>query len=468
MQTGTMAAPRGSGAAAEQKTIILQLDAAGFVKEGVEKLLDTVRERAGVNGLLLDTFWFSRNEGGYMGAIHPSYYKDIGVNVKDLWSPDPRGLDILAALAAPARQRQMTRTSIIKDMLPDGLPGRDKLCERDFNRAQAESTCKNNPFYRNVVLGAVEDAIRSYDVDGILYMAERQGAFTDTLGMRFRGKQRGQPGSRTCFCEFCQAKGKKQGIRLDRVKAGFEELARFTASARARKRPADGYYVAVWRLMLRYPELLMWEHLWHESFRELLRLLYAKVKSVRPAVQFGSHIWPNHSMNPVFRAEQNLAEMAAYHDFIKFPLYYNCGGPRMASYIESVSETMWGDVPPAELLQYHYRVLNYEEAPYQEVRRAGLYRSFVYRESKRAMDSAGGTAVKILPGIEIDIPVMRADMSGGVGPVARCTRQGVSEVIKQAFRAGVPGVVLSREYTEMSPENLSGVGDAIRELGLRT
>ncbi len=467
---GPQAAPVPQAAAPgrDRKIIILQLDAQGFIKQGIEKLLDTVRQRAGVNGLLLDTFWLSRSEGGHMGAIHAQYYEDIGIRVKDLWAPDPKGLDVLAALAGPTKQRGMTRTCIIKDILPDKLPGAEKLCERDFNGAQAETTCKNNPLYRNLVLGAVEDAISSYDVDGVMYMAERQGAFTDTLGMRFRGKQRGQPGSRTCFCQFCRAKGGKLGIRFERVKAGFEELERFVSAGRGRKRPADGYYVTLWRLMLRYPELLMWEHLWHDSFRELLRLLHARVKAVRPGVLFGSHIWPNHSMNPVFRAEQDLSEMAAYHDFIKVPLYYNCGGPRMASYIESVSETVWGDVPPDELLQYHYRVLNYDEAPYKDLRRAGLYRSFVYRESKRAMDGARGAAVSILPGIEIDIPLLRADLAGAPAEVARCTREGVKDVVKQAFRAEVPGVILSREYTEMRPENLSGVGDAIRELGLKT
>ena len=402
-----------------------------------------------------------------MGAIHAQYYKDIGVRVKDLWSPDPKNLDVLAALAAPAKQRGMTRTLIIKDMLPDELPGREKLCERDFNGAQAETTCKNNPYYRNLVLGMAEDAIRSYDVDGVLYMAERQGAFTDTLGMRFRGKERGRPGSRTCFCQFCRAKAEKLGILFDRAKAGFEELERFVVAGRARKRPPDGYYTALWRLMLHYPELLMWEHLWHESFREVLRLLHAKVKAVRTAVQFSSHIWPNHSMNPVFRAEQDISELAPYHDFIKFPLYYNCGGSRMASYIESVSETVWGDVPPDELLQYHYRVLNYDEAPYKDVRRAGLYRSYVYRESKRAMDSVRGTPVLILPGIEIDIPLLRAD-GGDPAQAVHCTRESVREIVEQAFRADVPGIIISREYTEMRPENLSGVGDAIRELGLKT
>src|ERR1051326_2141918 len=97
-----------------RKIVTLQLDAAGFVKDGIEKLLDTVRQRAGVNGLLLDTFWFSRSEGGYMGAIHAPYYKDIGVKVKDLWSPDPKGVDVLAALAGPTKQRHMTRTCLIK------------------------------------------------------------------------------------------------------------------------------------------------------------------------------------------------------------------------------------------------------------------------------------------------------------------------------------------------------------------
>jgi hypothetical protein len=160
--------------------------------------------------------------------------------------------------------------------------------------------------------------------------------------------------------------------------------------------------------------------------------------------------------------------MAPYHDFIKFPLYYNCGGARMASYIESVGETIWGDVPPEELLRHHYRLLDYDEAPYAEVRRAGLYKSYVYRESRRAMEGARGTAVRMLPGIEIDIPLLKADMGGASDPVARCTRDGVREMVKQAFRAGVPGVVISREYTEMKAENLSGVGDALRELGLKT
>ena len=44
------------------------------------------------------------------------------------------------------------------------------------------------------------------------------------------------------------------------------------------KRPVDGYYVTLWRLMLRYPELLAWEMLWTDSLRETYAAMYAKVK----------------------------------------------------------------------------------------------------------------------------------------------------------------------------------------------
>jgi hypothetical protein len=448
---------------------MLQLDAQGFIDTGIEKLLDIAQERASVNALLLDSLWFSRTGGGYMGTTDTQFYKDIGIDPGDLWQAKAGGVDVLRSLADPTKKRNITRTSVIKDMLPEKLRGGEKLREVDFNGVRAETTCKNNPYYRNLVLGAVEDLIRSYGVDGILYMAERQGAFTDTLGLRFRGKERGLPGSRTCFCEFCRAKAARLGIRFERAKTAFEELERFTAAGRKRNRPPDGYYVALWRLMLRYPELLMWEHLWHEGFRELLQLLYRKVKAVRSNVLFGSHIWPNHSMNPIFRAEQDLPTLTPYHDFLKVPMYHNCGGARMVSYINSVSETVWGDVPPDELLQFHYRVLDYDEVPYRELRKTGLYRSFVYREAKRAMEGVRGSKTLVLPGIEIDIPILRADLDGAnASQVARCTRANTSSIVTQALKAGVHGIVISREFTEMQLENLSGVRDAIRQLGVRT
>ena len=68
------------------------------------------------------------------------------------------------------------------------------------------------------------------------------------------------------------------------------------------------------------------------------------------------HVWPNINMSPLASAEHDFAELGTYHDFIKVSLYSNCGGPRFASYVESVSQTMWGDLPKEEVLQLHYRL----------------------------------------------------------------------------------------------------------------
>jgi hypothetical protein len=490
---GATVAPLAARAADQPKKMIaLQLDAVGLVDEGIEQVLDVVQERACVNILLLDTFWFSRGtterelegdryrghgkrdqnskfRGGHMGTVHPEYYRDTGIDPRRLAAPEPKGRDILAALAAAARKRGVQTFCLIKDTLPEQLPESEKLREQDFNGKEAETSCKNNPYYRNLLIGMMEDLIRSYDVGGIMYMAERQGAFTDTLGIRFRGVARGLPGSRTCFCEFCREKGKIQGIRFDRVMQAYQELEKFVAAGRASRRPVDGYYVTLWRLMLRYPELLMWEHLWYEGLREVYQLLYGKVKSTRASVLFGSHIWPNNNMSPMVRAEQDISQLAGYHDFIKVAMYHNCGGPRIASYIDSVSQTIWGDVPPDELLQFHYRILNYDEAPYSKVRQSGLKRDFVYRESKRAAENVRGSETLVFSGIDIDIPVLKLDLGPfQASEVSRSTRQDVRQAVTQAFQAGVHGIVISREYTEMQLENLNGVGDSIRELRLKT
>jgi hypothetical protein len=42
----------------------------------------------------------------------------------------------------------------------------------------------------------------------------------------------------------------------------------------------------------------------------------------------------------------------------------------------------------------------------------------------------------------------------------------VRDAVLAAFRAGAPGVVLARMYSEMRLDHLAGAGDAIRQLNL--
>ena len=69
-----------------------------------------------------------------------------------------------------------------------------------------------------------------------------------------------------------------------------------------------------------------------------------------------------------------------------------------------------------------------------------------------------GHPVQIWPGVDIDVPVSAGE--------SHCTPESVERAVKAAFKGGAQGIILSRNYTEMKPENLSGAGAALKELGI--
>lgn len=476
--TAVAAAIPGSRALAaatkSQATIGIQVGAVSFVDEGVEKVLDTFQQDAAINTLCIATFTYGRGiagrqipgqrlpdhgkqqydtgsfYGGSYTKINPKYFKDTVF--KDFRAPDFGDYDVLEAVLPSAKRRGMKTFCWFEDVFRKNLPNIDQLQEKELSGSNATTLCFNNPNYRNWLLGIVEDWSRSYDVDGIMWCSERQGPFSNALGAD-AGSPR-PPMNVTCFCRFCQAKAKERGIDPERARQGFLELAKFVQASRSNQRPVDGYYVTLWRLMLNYPELLAWEMLWTQSKRDTYAAIYAKVKEVKPSLQVGWHIWHNNSFNPIFRAEQDLSVMAPYSDFLKIVIYNNCAGERMAEYIDNVASTLYADVPKQELLEFHYRVLNYQEKDLAEIPITGFSSDYVYRESKRAHDGLRGAKTLLWPGIDIDIPTRQGD--------SKCTPEGVRDAVLAAFRAGSDGVVLSRKYSEMWLTNLKGAGDAVR------
>ena len=88
----------------------------------------------------------------------------------------------------------------------------------------------------------------------------------------------------------------------------------------------------------------------------------------------------------------------------------------------------------------------------------GLGADYVERETRRAVTGVAGAATQVWPGVDIDVPV-----PAGVG---HCTPASVKQAVKAVFAGQGTGIILSRNYVEMKPENLSAAGDALRELGL--
>jgi hypothetical protein len=470
-----LALPAQGRSAAASKMIGIQAGAISFVDEGTEKVLDVLQERASVNTIFLAVFTYGRGiagrqipgqplpdhgkqeydlnfHGGNFATPHPEFYKNTVL--KDTRAPDHGNLDILAEVLPAAKKRGMKVICWLEDVFRTDLPNIGKLQERDLYGRNAETLCFNNPDYRNFLTGLVEDYARSYDIDGIMWGSERQGALSDSLGST-HDVPPVDPDRVTCFCEFCQAKAKQRGINVDRARQGFLELEKYVRSARSGKRPVDGYYVQFWRLLLRYPELAAWEMLWTDSLRETYAAIYKTVKSAKPALPVGWHIWHNNSFSPIYRAEQDLHELSNYSDFIKIVMYNNCGGERMALYVDNIGSTLYADLSKQSLLDFNYAVMGFKERSYDQIPHTGLSADYVYRETTRALEGVAGTSTLIWPGIDIDIPTEPGN--------SKSTPQSVKEAVTAALRAGAPGILLSRKYSEMRLANLAGAGDAIRE-----
>jgi hypothetical protein len=139
-------------------------------------------------------------------------------------------------------------------------------------------------------------------------------------------------------------------------------------------------------------------------------------------------------------------------------MYNNCGGERMALYADNIGSTLYADLSKQGLIDLNYAVMGYKEGGYDQISHTGLSPDYVYRETKRALEGVAGTKTLIWPGIDIDIPTEPNN--------SKCTPQGVKQAVLAAIRAGAPGVILSRKYSEMRLADLSGAGDAVRQMKL--
>jgi len=472
LMRGTPAPP----ASPSSRMIGLQIGSVSFVDEGTEQVLDIVQQKGAVNTLFLAVFTYGRGiagrqvpgqplpdhgkqeydlnfHGGNFATPHPQFYKNT--ILKETRAPDHGNLDILETVLPAARKRGIKTICWLEDVFRADIPNIGKLQEVDLHGKNATTLCFNNPDYRGFLTGLVEDYATSYEIDGLMWGSERQGALSNSLGA-MHGGLHSDPGRVTCFCQFCQTKARARGINVERAKQGFLELEKFVRAGRAGHRPVDGYYVTFWRILLNYPEIAAWEMLWTDSLRETYAAIYKAVKSAKANVPVGWHIWHNNSFNPIYRAEQDLQVLSQYSDFLKMVMYHNCAGERLAGYIDSVSQTIYGDTPKQLLLDFEYSVMNYKERSYAEIPFTGLSSDYVFRETKRAMDGIAGKPTLIWPGIDIDIPTATNH--------SRCTPQGTKDAVLAAFHAGAPGVILSRKYSEMKLANLQGAGDAVRQL----
>lgn len=455
--------------------VAIQVGAVSFIDEGVGPVLKVLQELGGVNALFLATPTWTRGTGGrqvpgyplpdhgvqdydldWVGGnyatVHPEFYAGTRLGPAGR-APEHPDWDIFEAVLPEAKRRGMQSYAWIEESSYAAelrrYPNFPKCLEVDAWGRPVPLFCFNNPEYRNWHLSIVEDYVKSYDIDGLAWCSERPGPLNSLLQAPVLADE---PRTQvTCFCRYCQALARERGIDVRKAIEGYRLALEWNESVAAGHRPRDGAFTSFWRLLLRYPELLAWQTLWTESQHQLYRDIYGLAKACRSNINVGWHVYHNISFSPFYRADQDLGELSRYSDFIKLVAYNNCAGPRFHRWVENACRALFADATPTEAYPLLLRLLDLDEASFDDILSHGFSSDYVRRETERALADVEGRCA-IYPGIDIDIPI----------EPAQCSREGVRDAVLAALAGGAQGVVLSRKYSEMQLDHLAGAGDAIR------
>jgi hypothetical protein len=467
--------PEGSKTRNRKNLVAIQVKPFAWNDEGIDRLLDNIQNKGAVTTVWAYTYDYSEEHmtkdgpiplpdhglaggssfvGGAFYDYDPKYFQDT--LLKDFRSPDYGKFNVIADVAPKVKARGMDFFAWDYNnafpIMMRSIPNLTEVAEIDIYGRRTTSPCFNHPDYRAHLTGKVESVLGGYSslVDGFAWGCERMGPLQNLIGGGWSTR------GLCCFCRFCQAKGRDLGISVDRARTGYRKLDELFNAGADEKGPMDGYFVTFWRLLLEYPEILSWESLWTDSYHEVRAEVYGTGKALAPEKPFGFHIMQNMTFSPFYRAEEDYSKTKDYSDFLKLATYNNAAGPRLATYLDRLSATVFRDAQPQDFLPFFYDVMNYHEAPYDQLHLTGLSADYLARETRRALEGVKGSDVQIYPGIDIDVPTKLTDKGTKPDDVRRSVRA--------AFEAGANGVVLSREYTEMWLANLSAAGDELRKI----
>jgi hypothetical protein len=466
-------APRPNpNATVNRKNVVgTQVKAYAWQDEGIDKLLDNLQEKGNINTVFAFTFLagsgriekggpFILPDHGKYGPVDaggayydadPKYF--LNTTLKGGHSVDP--FNVISEVGPKMKARGMDFIAWdynnTNPYMAQLFPGFTDVCEIDVYGKRTDSACWNHPNYRAQLTGRVESYLSQYpnEVAGIMWGCERMGPLDNLIGGGWSTK------GISCFCEFCCAKGRARGISSERAKLGLIQLDELFKAAGKHKRPNDGYFVTFWRTLLEYPEILSWHSLWNDSYHEVRAELYGTAKTLAPKKPFGFHIVQNVTFSPFYSAVDDYAKIKNYSDFIKIASYSNAGGGRMASFISHLCSTIFADTTPQEFTPVYYKMMGYDDKPYEEIIKNGLSPDYVASETKRALADTGHET-QVYASIDIDVPLQPGEK--------KTTPEGVKAEVTAALDAGADGIVLSREYTEMWLANLTAAGDTSRAI----
>lgn len=299
--------------ASTSRFVAIQVAANTILDEGIERCLDLMQETAAINVIVVQSHTYYASDRLHSKRSPGCLAPDHGIPVRDpatrrlpfVWvkhreeyfrgtvlrHPVPtRDLEyadhnLFAELVQPCRKRGIRIYPRLLDPFSsefvEVIPNWTKVLGTDIHGRLGPTTCYHNPDYRMWWLGTVEDMFRNYELDGLQWGAECVGPLSNLM---FNGT------TPFCFCEHCRARGRQQGIDVERARRGFQELHGFVQKLRRGERPPGGALAGIMNHFFRYPEILAWERLWRQGKEELMEQVYGAVKAINPNIEVGQHV----------------------------------------------------------------------------------------------------------------------------------------------------------------------------------
>ena len=450
----------------------VQIGLISFLDEGVENVLDILEEKSHVNALIPSTISWSRGnagratdwypdhgkqepdhlQGGAMFDIDPRYYE--ATHLKEFHAPDPayQGVDFLELISEPAKKRGMgiypyyCETSRTEPRSLN-IPGWVHVLEVDIHGRRTGRPCVNNPEYIAWWRSVIENHFKNYDIDGFLWGVERKG----TMMLMMDGQES------TCFCKYCRERAREFGFDPEEARRGYLELDKYFDRARTGLKPTDGHLIEFLRILLHNPMVFPYEKMWHESHKDLAKEVYGTIKWLKPDAYVGQMVWQYiNTFNPFMRAQFDLAEFKKFADWIKPVMYHVAAGPRFHGIVDGYTKSILGDFEAAEATKLLYRVLQLEEAPFEELKHTGFSAEYVFNETARTV-RALSPEVQVYPGLGVGVQ--------GIGDVKN-TAEDIKAGVRASYEAGATGITICRNYSEANLADMAAVGEALDEMGI--
>ena len=466
------------------KFVGIQISPISFIDEGVDVVLDTLQNRVGVNVLMLGTVswlglktgrsishkldgWpdhgvpepFAMKGGAYFNP-DPRFYQNT--LIKDFRATDPEmaGKDILDIVLPAAHSRGMK--VYVELMEPFfkyaghgsvnsiAIPNLVQCLEVDCYGRYKDEPSTSSPDYRIWMQSMIEDQVRNYPLDGLMWCNERNSPLDQLI-------QGQAPGD---FSAASRREAIERGIDVEACRRALIVMHDFMQAALKGQTFDDGAFITFLRILLQHPEILIWERFWLERNKDLDRELYGMVKWCKPNLPFGLNVWNRNHFNLLRRAQWPWAEQTMYADWVKPITYQHQSGEIWAKEFGFLHKTFLQDFEAGAAAEVMARILGLNEAPLDQVIQKGMDPdTYVHGQCADAVRGVHGRA-KVYMGIGIDAPRTRADQ-------AKCTPDIAYRSVMATYRAGGHGVVLAPNYASMHLTNLDGVAQALTELGLK-